>query len=93
VIQPQANAVDLIRTISRGLVAVVNAEERGLLRVVVYGAMPIDSDGVLLNLKFMAVGAAGSTSPLTFEQIMFNEGDPLGTAIGGQVELSAAIAY
>ncbi len=90
VIQPQENAVDLIRTVSRGLVAVVNAEQRGLLRVVVYGAMPIDENGVLLNLRFTAVGVPGSVSPLIWERIIFNEGDPA-TTTDGQVELSAPV--
>ena len=89
VIQPLSVPVDLKGTISRGLTFVANAEEAGLLRVVVYGAMPIDSDGVLLNLRFAAVGKPGSVSPLTFQRIMFNEGDPGTTATDGHVELSA----
>ena len=89
VIQPQANPVDLAGTVSRALSAVANTEEPGLLRVVMYGAMPIEGNGVLLNLRFTAVGAPGSVSPLTWERIIFNEGDP-GMATDGQVELSAA---
>ena len=68
------------------------ANEPGLLRVVVYGAYPIDTNGVLMNLRFTAVGAPGTVSPLTFERIMFNEGDPGTLATDGQVELSAAAA-
>jgi hypothetical protein len=90
VIQPQADVIDLAGTASRGLTAVANPNEPGLLRVVMYGAYPIDSNGLLLNLKFTAVGAPGSVSPLTFERIMFNEGDPGTLATDGQVELSAA---
>ncbi len=88
VIQPQTNAVVLSGTVSRGLVAVVNAEHRGLLRVVVYGPLPLDDDGVLLNLRFTAVGAVGSISPLTWERILFNEGEPRVMATGGRVEIS-----
>ncbi|MBK8464447.1 MAG: hypothetical protein IPL32_01320 [Chloracidobacterium sp.] len=87
VIQPQAVAADLTGTISRGLTVVTNVIEPGLLRVVVYGAMPISDDGVLLNLRFTAVGKSGSTSPLLFERIMFNEGEPQVNATDGQVEL------
>ena len=90
VIQPQADPVDLARTASRGLTAVANPNEPGLLRVVMYGAYPIYGNCVLLNLRFTAVGAPGSVSPLTWERIMFNEGDPGTTASDGQVELSAA---
>ena len=90
VIQPQAEPVELAGTVSRGLTAVANPNEPGLLRVVMYGAYPIDSNGLLLNLKFTAVGAPGTVSPLTFERIMFNEGDPGTLATDGTVELSAA---
>ena len=90
VIEPQANAVELIGTLSRGLVAVANTKVPGLLRVVVYGPMPIgstDEDGLLLNLRFIAIGKAGSVSTLTFERMMFNEGDPTASFADGQVEL------
>jgi hypothetical protein len=87
VIHPLAAAADLSGTVSRGLSVVTNAIEPGLLRVVVYGPMPISSDGVLLNLRFTAIGKAASTSPLSFERIMFNEGEPRVNATGGEVEL------
>lgn len=89
VIQPQANPIELAGTVSRGLSAVVNAGEPGLLRVAVYGPMPIVNDGVLMNLRFEAVGTAGSVSPLTWERIILNE-DTAATVAGGEVELSAA---
>src|SRR5204863_213783 len=65
VISPQSDAVDLAGTVSRGLFAATNATEPGLLRVVVYGPLPIDENGALLKLRFMTVGAGGSASPLT----------------------------
>ena len=89
-IQPQANPVDLAGTVSSRLSAVVNAEEAGILRVAVYGPMPINGNGILLSLRFTAVGAAGSVSPLTWEKILFNEGEPDTMATDGQIELSAA---
>jgi hypothetical protein len=90
VIQPQANPVDLAGTLSSTLSAVANPKEPGLLRVAVYGTMPISGNGVLLNLRFTAVGAPGSVSPLTWERLMFNDGNPRTQASDGQVELSAA---
>ena len=92
VIKPQANPVDVTGTVSRGLAAVANPDEPGLLRVVVYGPMPISSDGVLLNLRFAAVGKFGSVSSLTWERIMFNEGDPRASATDGQVGISFAVS-
>lgn len=87
VIQPQKNAVDVSRTVSRGFSVAVNAEEPGLLRVAVYGSMPIEGDGVLLNFRFTPVGPSGSTSPLIFEKLLFNEGEPQVTTIDGKIEL------
>jgi len=87
VIEPLADPVDLSGSVSRGLFAVANTAEVGRLRIVVYGPTPIDTNGVLLNLRFKGVGDAGSVSPLTWERIMFNEGEPLVTTIDGQVEL------
>ena len=87
VIQPLENSADLAGTVSRGLMVVTNPYEPGLLRVVVYGAMPIERDGVLLNLRFTSVGAPGSASPLTFERVLFNDGEPRVSAAAGMVEL------
>ena len=87
VIEPLVNPVDVFGTVSRGLSFAVNAEEPGLLRVVIYGAMPIDENGVLLNLKFTAVGLPGSVSPLTWERLIFNEGDLSVVKEDGQVKL------
>ncbi len=87
VIQPQVNATDMTGTASRGLSAVFNANEPGVLRVVVYGPTAIDSEGVLLYLRFTAVGGSGSISPLTLEKMMFNEGSYQTTTTDGLVEI------
>ena len=87
VILPLANPVNVAGTVSRGLSFAVNSSEPGLLRVAVYGPMPIEKNGVLLNLKFMAVGSAGSVSPLRWERFMVNEDDV--AAGNGQVKLSS----
>lgn len=87
VLQPLADPIHLKGTAGRGLSAVFNAKEPGLLRVVMYGALPIAEDGVLLNLRFTAVGKPGATSLLTWARIMFNEGEPLATAGYGEVQL------
>ncbi|MFN0279966.1 MAG: cohesin domain-containing protein, partial [Pyrinomonadaceae bacterium] len=83
VMQPLAEPVDVAGTVSRGLTIVTNANEPGLLRVVVYGPLPIEENGTLLNLRFTAVRAGGSVSPMTFERIMFNEGETLVTVNEG----------
>ncbi len=89
VIQPLANAVEITGTASRGLSFEVNAREPGVLRVAMYGAFPIksfDANGILLNLRFTAVGEPGSMSPLTWDRLLLNEGIR-NTAINGRVEI------
>ncbi len=88
VIQPQEKPVDLAGTVSRSLTPVVNASVPGLLRVVMYGPMALTGNGILLNLKFRAVGAPSSVSPLRWERIIFNEGDPGAAASDGLIEIS-----
>ncbi len=87
VIQPLANAVDTVGTISNGLKSAVNASEPGLLRVVMYGPMAISAKGILLNLKFARVGGKGAASSLVIERVMFNEGNWLVGTNDGRVEL------
>lgn len=91
VIQPQANPVDLAGTASRAFLASVNTLQPGLLRVVVYGPTELENKGVLLNLRFTAVGYPGAVSPLVWEGLMFNEGEPHAVAIDGEVDLSTAV--
>lgn len=90
VIQPLENPVDVAGTVSRGLFAVANPNEPGLLRVVLYGPMPIEADGLLLNLRFTVLGAANSMSPLTFERVMFNDIDTTDSVTNGEIKLSSA---
>jgi hypothetical protein len=89
VIQPSADVVDVAGTASRGLFVVTNANEPGILRVVVYGTMPIDQNGVLLNLRFLTVGTSGSISPLALERLMFNDGEPRAALTNGQIDVVA----
>jgi len=58
---------------------------------VVYGVSPIEANGLLMNLRFTAVGAPGTISPITWENVMFNE-NYSNMAASGQVELSAFAA-
>lgn len=87
VIQPAKEVLDLSGTISRGLSYVVNADEPGLLRVAVYGPIPIDTNGVLMNLRFTAIGTAAAVSPLIWERVVLNEGSPFINTEDGQIEL------
>ena len=61
-------------TISNGLSTVCNPGTPGVLRVVLFGASPIDKAGTLLKLNFTAVGKVGAKSTLRFQNFIFNEG-------------------
>lgn len=87
VIQPLAETVDVAGTASRALTFVVNAEQPGFLRVVMYGAYPIEDDGVLLNLRFTSVGKSGAASMISIERMIFNEGESQVSAKNGRIEL------
>jgi hypothetical protein len=89
VIMPRANAVEVAGTLSSQLTAVYNPNMPGILRVAVYGAYPLSGAGNLINIKFTAVGAAGSVSPLTWVNCMFNEGNPGVGAANGLVGIVA----
>lgn len=92
VIIPQTNPCDLTGTISSSLTATCNPATPGVLEVSVYGTMPINGAGVLMNLKFTAVGAQGSVSPLTVNSFMFNEGIPQNSVTNGTVTVQIVTA-
>ncbi len=89
VIEPQAIPVEIADTLSDKLFVTANTETPGTLKVVIFGALPIEGKGALLNLKFTALGNAGDVSPLTFENFMFNEGAQKVTTTGGHVTITA----
>lgn len=74
VIRPEQIAADSAETLSNGLHLVYNSPEPGLLKVGVFGVRPIEGEGTLLNLRFNAVGAAGSRSPIEVKAFILNEG-------------------
>lgn len=90
-IQPAANAVTLNDTVSSGMTVVFNTATPGLMRVGVYGIADLAEAGTLLNLHFKAIGAPFSTSPITMENFMFNEGGIKMTIIDGEVRLMPAV--
>ncbi len=91
VIRPHANPIDLKGTASRAFSVATNTLEPGVLRVAIYGTTPLTDNGVLMNLKFTAIGTLGSVSPIRWTRIMLNEGSPRVTTTDGQVEISSTI--
>ncbi len=73
VLTPADIAADLAGTISQGLSVVSNSPRPGLLKVAVYGAVPVTGDGVLIDLRFIAAGRTGNSSRLTISGFRFND--------------------
>lgn len=93
VLAPAANPIATSGTMSDGLAVTVNSETPGLLKVVIFGANSLNGSGTLLNLKFTAIGAVGTISPISWQEFMLNEGGALQTkTTDGQVEITAATA-
>jgi uncharacterized repeat protein (TIGR02543 family) len=90
VLEPAANPADLADTISTGYQMTVNAAERGLLRVVVFGTQPLSGAGRLINLRFNAIGNPGSASDLIWENLGLNEGGFDIRSTNGRVQVTAS---
>ncbi|MEO6390723.1 MAG: carboxypeptidase-like regulatory domain-containing protein, partial [Pyrinomonadaceae bacterium] len=76
-------------TISSEMAFAVNPFTPGILRVAVYGAYPLSGQGVLLNLHFHTIGSIGSSSALTWQEVLVNEGNPANVATNGRITIAA----
>ncbi|MDM7922269.1 MAG: cohesin domain-containing protein, partial [Pyrinomonadaceae bacterium] len=85
VIEPADVAADIEESLSSGMNLVFNSAEPGLLRVAVYGIIPIEGKGVLMNLNFDVVGAKGSGTELVIKTALLNEGSVKASAVNGKV--------
>jgi hypothetical protein len=77
VLQPASRSAETAGTLSGALNVVTNSSQPGLLRVVVYGAKAIDRDGVLIDLRFEAIGTSHAASPIVLENVIINDGLPV----------------
>jgi hypothetical protein len=75
-------------TLSDGHAIDQNIVSPGSLDITIFtDGDPFPSGGVLLYVRFTAVGAIGTSSPITFGDFMFNEGDPCSTTANGSVSI------
>jgi hypothetical protein len=58
--------------------------------VAVYGAFPVNGDGVFANLKFSAIGAAGTKTALTIREFQYNAGRTYVATDGAVVTVTAS---
>ena len=88
VIQPSATPVTSAGTLSSALTVTPNKGTPGQLRVAAFGTLPLDGAGVLLDIHFDIVGTQGSTTGLTWQTFLFNEGQPAATLTNGSVTIN-----
>jgi hypothetical protein len=90
VISPARAAASLEGTMAEGLSIAFNASEPGLIKVAVYGAVPIEGDGVYANLRFKVIGATGSSSPLDIGNFILGDGTTAVAETNGQISVAGA---
>ena len=90
VLEPALTAAELAGTVSEGRVVTVNSAKKGILRVVTFGANPLEGAGDLLKLNFQVIGAADSSSVLKWERFQLNEGGISFKTENGEVNVLAA---
>jgi parallel beta-helix repeat protein len=88
VVRPLENPVTVDDTVSGGLTVVSNAEG-GVLRVAAFGVAPIDRDGVLIKLRFRAVGTPGSSTNLSWDKVFLNEDVNGATGVDGTIRIKS----
>ncbi|MCW5960238.1 MAG: hypothetical protein KIS76_08740 [Pyrinomonadaceae bacterium] len=73
-LEPVENAAGKSGTISENMFVVSNAPEPGLLKVVVFDALPVTGDGIYLNLKFRVTGKIGASTKLEIRNLLVDDG-------------------
>ncbi len=89
VITPDNIAAEMSGMLSTGFSVAAHSPSPGLLKVVVYGSMPVDKDGVYLFLRFKPTGPASSETPLMIERFRLNDGKADIIPKDGAVRLAA----
>src|SRR5262249_8317610 len=90
--------VDNSGTLSSTFTVGGNVTSPGVLQIAGYGTTPLSGSGTLVNIRFTAVGPVGSTTPLTFTALQFNESGCVQVLGSGSVTvvgraISGAVLY
>src|SRR5690606_37609850 len=87
VISPKQLAAEVTGTMGRDMAVVSNAPAPGLLKVVVYGPVPVQGDGVYVNLKFTVIGSSGASTPVKLTNVRINNAERSATTASGRVTI------
>ena len=74
IIAPAPHAARVDGTVADGMNVTSNSPSAGLLKVVVYGAVPVSGDGIYVYLRFKVTGDAGSVTKLQIIAFRSNDG-------------------
>lgn len=85
VLEPENADAAVAGSVSEGMTVISNSPEDGLLKVFVYGVLPMKGKGTLLDLRFSVIGPAGSSTKLVIKNLMLNEGEINAGAVTGGV--------
>ncbi len=77
--------LEVSETVSRQFSFAVNPLERGKVKVSAYGVAPLESEGILLNLRFKSISKRSIGSELKWTKFRFNEGEQKIRLKDGQV--------
>jgi hypothetical protein len=84
VLSPQNPVFETAGTLSAGWSITPNTSTPGQVRIVAFNPTPpLSGSGTLIKLKFTVVGSNGNSTPLTWTNFVFNEGDPTAALING----------
>ena len=67
-------AVDMSGTVDEGFGFAANAPVPGLVKVAVYGTVPVSNEGTYVYLRFRPVGKAGTSTSVTITAFRMNDG-------------------
>jgi hypothetical protein len=74
VISPVQAAASIAGTRGEGLSVVSNSPASGVLKVAVYGAVPVEGDGVYADLRFNVIGPVGAGTSLKIGGFIIDDG-------------------
>jgi Tol biopolymer transport system component len=88
VISPNVPSCSLEGTIANGFSSAFNSPQPGLLKVAIYGSIPVNSDGIYMYLSFRTAGYPGSSTWLTIKRIRLNDGVEEVAVTNAQVQIT-----
>ncbi|PYS87554.1 MAG: hypothetical protein DMF62_12115 [Acidobacteria bacterium] len=98
----QYNGCSVAGTMAQNLTPTCNLTGPGVggagkVTIILFGAIPLADTtpgvgGELLKINFTVVGGTGGSTPLTFQNFEFNEGDPPNTTVPGSLVVLAPTA-